>query len=541
MTTISSMNEYGALFLMSAIVFGAFVSEDGATITAATLAASNLLDPRLAFFSAFTGLWAGDLGVYALSRRIGPSFVRHRWFSGLVSKQSVDQHVPTGSEGRLGLAVSRFFPGTRLPAYVSAGFRRMPIQVFLTITALTAVAWVLLIFLVIGLIPSHAAVFQHQLEIMSLSGLTLFALLTLLRKKVAIVRAQMLLVVERIRRWEFWPAWLFYIPVAGFCAWLGIRFRGLALPTVANPSQKNGGIVGESKFEILRTLTGTSPEFTADAFLIAAGNESERYSRLRKICDKNEIEFPFVLKPDTGQRGAGFKTIQSFEEARGYLAKVSAPLVLQRYVHGPKEAGIFYYRFPGEPRGHIFGITRKEFPSVVGDGVRTLRELVKADPRARLISQTYLKRFAAAAGEVLEAGRSLRLVEAGNHCQGCIFLDGADLLTEELLEVFDAVSRKLPEFFVGRYDIRYASDSELRAGHNFKIIELNGAASEATNIYDSSNSIWSAYATLYQQWSIVYRIGAENRRRGNRPARWWAVVKDWLVFSSQALEFPMAD
>ena len=68
MTSIPSMNEYGALFLMAAIIFGAFLSEDGATITAATLAASKLLDPRLAFVSAFAGLWAGDLGVYALAR-----------------------------------------------------------------------------------------------------------------------------------------------------------------------------------------------------------------------------------------------------------------------------------------------------------------------------------------------------------------------------------------------------------------------------------------------------------------------------------------
>ena len=162
----------------------------------------------------------------------------------------------------------------------------------------------------------------------------------------------------------------------------------------------------------------TSPGLTADAFLIPAGSECQRYNRLREICEENQIEFPFVLKPDTGQRGAGFKKLNSFEEARGYLAKVSAPLVVQRYVLGPKEAGIFYYRFPGEPRGHIFGITRKEFPSVVGDGVRTLRDLVEADPRARLISQTYLRRFEETAGEVLEAGRRVRLVEAGNHCRG---------------------------------------------------------------------------------------------------------------------------
>ena len=541
MTPVLSMNEYGALFLMAAIIFGAFLSEDGATITAATLAASKLLDPRLAFVSAFAGLWAGDLGMYALARSMGPSLVHHPWFAGWFSKPGSDDGFRAPGEGQLALAMSRFFPGTRLPAYLSAGFRRMPLPTFLAITALTAVAWVLLAFMVIRLAPSHAGALSHELEILGLVGLSLFASLTLLRRLGPAALARFSVLSERIRRWEFWPAWLFYLPVTGFCAWLGIRFRGLALPTVANPSQKNGGVVGESKIEILRTLMETSPEFTADAFLIPAGSERQRFSKLREICDKNEIKFPFVLKPDTGQRGAGFKKIKSFEEARGYLAKVSAPLVVQRYVPGPKEAGIFYYRFPGEERGHIFGITRKEFPAVVGDGVQTLRELVEADPRARLISQTYLKRFATAADEVLEVGRRLRLVEAGNHCQGCIFLDGADLLTEELREVFDAISRKLPEFFVGRYDIRYESDSELRAGHNFKIVELNGAASEATNIYDSSNSIWSAYATLYRQWEIVYRISAENRRRGNQPARWGAVVKDWLAFSRQAVEFPVAD
>jgi membrane protein DedA with SNARE-associated domain len=541
LTTIPSMNEYGALFLMAAIIFGAFLSEDGATFTAATLAASKLLDPRLAFVSAFAGLWAGDLGMYALARSMGPSLVRHPWFARWFSKHGSDEDVRAQGDGQLALAVSRFFPGTRLPAYLSAGFRRMPLPTFLVITALTAATWVLLAFFVIRLAPSHAGSLAHELEVLSVVGLSLYASLTLLRRLGPAVSVRSAILSERIRRWEFWPAWLFYIPVAGFCAWLGIRFRGLGLPTVANPSQKNGGVVGESKIEILRTLMKTSPELTADAYLIPAGSERQRYSKLHEICDENAIEFPFVLKPDTGQRGAGFKKIKSFEEARAYLVKVSAPLVVQQYVPGPKEAGIFYYRFPGERRGHILGITRKEFPAVVGDGVRTVRELVEADARARLISRTYLKRFERAADEVLEAGRVLRLVEAGNHCQGCIFLDGADLLTDELRQAFDAISRKLAGFFVGRYDIRYESDIELRAGRNFKIIELNGAASEATNIYDPANSIWSAYATLYRQWEIVYRIGAENRRRGNRPAGLWTVFRDWLAFSSQAVGFPVAD
>lgn len=541
MNYMCCMNEYGAAVLMLVIILGAFISEDGATITAATLSATNLLDPRLAFFSAFTGLWAGDFGVYVLSRSMGPSLRRHRWFSRWAKERNSEKTEPSHSDGQLSLVVSRFLPGTRLPAYVAAGLRRMPIQVFLTITALTAFAWVSLVFRVVRLVPSHSAALQHELEIASATGLTLFVLLTLLRKHLASIRSRISLVAQRVRRWEFWPAWIFYAPVIGFCAWLGIRYRGFALPTVANPSQKNGGVIGESKIEILRALMDASPLQTADTFLIPSGGVEARIATFQEIRRANDIEFPLVLKPDTAQRGAGFKRLNSLADAFDYLVQVSAPLVLQRYVEGPKEAGIFYYRFPGEPTGHIFGITRKEFPVVVGDGVRSLRELIDADPRARLISRTYLKRFKEVADRVLEAGAKLRLVEAGNHCQGCIFLDGSDLLTEQLRQVIDAISQKLPGFYVGRYDIRYESDEELRAGRGFKIIELNGAASEATNIYDASNSIWSAYATLYRQWEIVYRIGAENRRRGKRVTSLWAVFKDWLAFSSRAAEFPIAD
>ena len=50
---------------------------------------------------------------------------------------------------------------------------------------------------------------------------------------------------------EFWPTRLFYIPVALHIAYLGLRYGGLTLPTVANPNFPLGGLVGESKSEIL--------------------------------------------------------------------------------------------------------------------------------------------------------------------------------------------------------------------------------------------------------------------------------------------------
>src|SRR5271169_5952381 len=136
----------GAIALATAIVLGAFASEDGATITAATLAASGLLDFRLAFLSAFAGLWAGDLGVYALTRAIGPLIMQHRWFAAWFRKEKTRKGNPTGRNGQLTLALSRFLPGTRLPAYISAGLERMPVLAFAGITAVSAIAWTLLVF-----------------------------------------------------------------------------------------------------------------------------------------------------------------------------------------------------------------------------------------------------------------------------------------------------------------------------------------------------------------------------------------------------------
>ena len=109
------------------------------------------------------------------------------------------------------------------------------------------------------------------------------------------------------------------------------------------------------------------------------------------------------------------------------------------------------------------------------------------------------------------------------------------------LDTFDSISQNLRGFFVGRFDVRYWSDDELRQGRNFRIIELNGAASEPTHVYDSRNSLWSAYRTLFHQWRIIYTIGAANRRLGFRPPSPYAVWRDWREFATQACESPLAD
>jgi hypothetical protein len=345
----------------------------------------------------------------------------------------------------------------------------------------------------------------------------------------------------RWRHWEFWPAWMFYPPVALYGAWLALKHRGLTVPTAANPGIFSGGMVGESKMATLTDLIRTSPGFTAEAEIVSGDTLEARMQSFNEIRARLAMDLPVILKPDLGQRGAGIKLIRTIDQADAYLRITTARVIVQRYAPGPHEAGIFYYRFPHETRGHIFAITEKLFPVITGDGKSTLAELIWRDPRARFLADKYLRRFDARKNEVLPPGLELKLVEAGNHAQGCIFRDGMRLCTPELTARIDTISQKLTGFFIGRYDIRYSSEADLRAGTNFQIIELNGAASEATSIYDARNSLFAAYRTLFRQWDLVFAIGAANRERGCVPTKLSLVWQKWREYCRLAATYPAAD
>ena len=353
-------------------------------------------------------------------------------------------------------------------------------------------------------------------------------------------RLQLSAFVRRWAHWEFWPAWIFYLPVAAYYCRLALRYRSLTLPSAANPAIPTGGLVGESKSAIIDLLQHAHPQHVADGYLIEGSSTADRMRSLHRILREHNLTLPFILKPDYGQRGNGVRLVRSISAALEYFGQVTAPVIVQRYAPGPREVGIFHYRFPNETRGRIFSITEKIFPEIQGDGSRAIEELILADPRASLIAEKYLTRFASRRTEVLAAGERLRLVESGNHAQGCIFRDGAHLWTRELEEAIDRISR-LQGFHIGRYDIRYASNDDLRRGENFKIVELNGAASEATNIYDPRNSLGKAYRTLFAQWRLVFAIGDINRRRGVATISLRELWREWRKYSQAALSYPLAD
>jgi membrane protein DedA with SNARE-associated domain len=530
-----------ALLALTAIILLSFVSEDAATISSSLSIFGGPLSWPLGFAACFAGIWLGDLGLYSLARCLGKPILQSRWVGRFTDAAAIERCQEKFSQrGSLALLASRFVPGTRLPTYLAAGLLSMPVARFALVTAFAALVWIAGIFAIAKLLGSHALIwlslFQSKIAAIVLTAFFIGAVLFLFRK---LGSAPAFL--RRWTQWEFWPAWLFYIPVGFYYAWLAIRHRGLSVPTSANPGIATGGFIGESKLEILNQLYGTSPELTAEAFLLDGRTITDRLLSLHRLFREHKITLPFILKPDVGQRGNGVRLIRSMRAALEYLQAVDAPVIVQHYAVGPHEAGVFYYRFPGESRGHIFAITEKIFPAITGDGTHTVEDLIRSDSRAALMARTYLRRFAARRDEILAPGEVLKLVETGNHAQGCIFRDGMHLHTEALEQTIDEISRKLPGFFIGRYDIRYQNEEDFKRGCNFRIVELNGATSEATSIYDARNSLFSAYRKLFRQWELVFAISAVNRANGHAPTSLMSLWRNWRQYSAAALSYPLAD
>ena len=118
--------------------------------------------------------------------------------------------------------------------------------------------------------------------------------------------------------------------------------------------------------------------------------------------------------------------------------------------------------------------------------------------------------------------------------------DGDRLLSDELERTIDKLSTSIPGFFVGRYDVRYASEEGLRMGKDFKIVELNGASAEP-NIYDPKNSLRSAYRTMFRHWEIIFAIADENRRRGVPCTSLQTIWQNWLRYQQRSADYPVSD
>lgn len=238
------------------------------------------------------------------------------------------------------------------------------------------------------------------------------------------------------------------------------------------------------------------------------------FDEVEHLLETSKISYPFIAKPDIGLRGSAVKKVTNSDELKAYHDKADFDYLLQDLIPYENEVGIFYVRFPHEKHGKITGIVAKEFLIVKGDGLSTIEELLKANPRFEFQLKALQKEYGSQLKSILAKGEKRNLVPYGNHARGAKFLDYSHLISPELTKVIDDMCLQVPEFYFGRMDLMYNTWEELERGENFTIVELNGAASEPTHIYDPKHSLFFAWKELARHIGYMFRISVENHKRG---------------------------
>ncbi len=314
--------------------------------------------------------------------------------------------------------------------------------------------------------------------------------------------------LKTILQWEYWPPYMFYVPLLPYAFYLAIKSRSFGFFSAVNPSIEGSGNGLESKFKTLQLIPD---KYKPQSIFVSKSQQFEK--TLSDIKNEN-IEFPLIIKPNIGFRGLLVKKINSQEELQNYLKKYNTiDLIIQEFIAYKNECGIFYYKEPGNKKGIITSITLKKYLVVIGDGKSTLLELIKKSERAKNYLNIVLELNKANLEYIPKINEEIILNVIGNHSKGTQFINGNHLINSYLKNTLDTINLDINGWNYGRIDVKYNNFNELLNRENFKIIEINGVIAEPTHIYDASKGTYlKALKSIKNHWEIIYKIGVKNKQ-----------------------------
>lgn len=313
---------------------------------------------------------------------------------------------------------------------------------------------------------------------------------------------------QKIFNWERWSYDVIYLPVDIFWLWYAIKARHFWYFTPVNPTLIFAGFEGGSKKEMYDQL----PKWSYPATLsISPANDFEN---VKKDMQEAGLDYPVVVKPDSGMAGVLFRIIKNDEELKRYHSVVGELYVLQKCIDTGLEYSVFHIRYPGETKGIITGLIVKDYLHVIGDGNKTLAALVAANPAASYRIPFLKKKHAANWDKIIPPGEKYLLNAAGNHNTGAKFVNLNHEIDQQLCDVFDRISNEAGQYYFGRYDLKCPSLEDLKNGRNISILEYNGAGAAITHVFDRNMSYISALREIVRHWRHLYKIGKINHKKG---------------------------
>src|SRR5688572_18249599 len=182
----------------------------------------------------------------------------------------------------------------------------------------------------------------------------------------------------RLTHWEYWPFGIVQFPFFLYWLWLSLRARSLFFFSASNPTITMGGMLGESKFDVLNLIPD---QYKPKTIFVEYPVTKEKIVELLR---NHKLQLPVIFKPDIGERGFMVKRIFNEHDIDNYLRSIKGNFLIQELVDLPVECGVFYTRFPNEKDGKVTSVVMKEMLAVTGNGTSTLQELILDKPRAKL-------------------------------------------------------------------------------------------------------------------------------------------------------------
>lgn len=508
------------LIIMLIIILGTLISEDLTCIGAGLLVARGLIGFWPATLACFLGIFIGDVGLYLAGRVLGRPAIKRAPLKWIISEKDLEKSAQWFKvKGPAIIIATRFLPGSRMPTYFSAGVIRAGFWMFIFYFILAGLVWTPMLVGISKLLGNellrYFTVYQDYAIWVFLAAVAFIIMFIKLVVPAFSYKGRRLLLsrYRKLTRWQYWWPVFIYTPVTLYIISLGIRYRCLTLFTAVNPAIPDGGFVGESKSAIL-DLFGESSAVASYKKIPFDEEFGNMLDSAEQFLSQNNLKFPVVLKPDVGERGKGVKVVHDRYALQDYLSECSDDIIIQEFIEG-KEVGIFYYYKPSEEEGRIFSITKKELPHVIGDGQKTIQELILSNDETVNMGKEYLEQNEDRLFEIPNDREQISLVNIGTHARGAIFYDGNELITEALTKEMNKICKSAEGFQFGRFDIKVPNYEQLKAGEELNIVEVNGVTSESTNIYDDKYTFLEGQKILMQQWKIAFEIGNQLRNSGS--------------------------
>jgi hypothetical protein len=185
---------------------------------------------------------------------------------------------------------------------------------------------------------------------------------------------------------------------------------------------------------------------------------------LSDVEDVTRLKYPVILKPVICARtGNDVHKIDGPEEFSKFNIN-KKHYMIQAYSPYEREVGVLYERMPWEENGRIISIVEKI-------GRNPIRKWCFGKDKCK---------------------------------------NRRDLITHKFQSKIDEISKMIPNFYVGRYDIRYRDDESLASARDFHVVEVNGTmgfdlAKSTEGFFDVSviNQRWFWSRILIGLYNIV--------------------------------------